>query len=61
MTSWRDTASTSAQKDLDDLLNFVVPLAQELLGKNGQFYPFGATMSQAGEASLVGEDHGLGE
>lgn len=49
------------QKDLDDLLDLVVPLAQDMLGKNGQFYPFGATMSRAGETSLIGEDHGLGE
>ena len=33
MRSWRDTASTSAQEDLDGLLNVVLPLAQELLGK----------------------------
>lgn len=61
MTSWRDTVSTAAQQDLDDLLDLVVPLAQDLLGKNGWFYPFGATTSPAGETSLTGEDHGLGE
>jgi len=61
MRSWRDTASASAQEDLDGLLNLVLPLAQELLGKNGQFYPFGATVPDAGEAALIGEDHGLGE
>jgi hypothetical protein len=49
------------QKDLDDLLDYVVPLAQDILGKNGQFYPFGATLSRAGETTLIGEDHGLGE
>ncbi len=61
MTSWRDTASASAQEDLDGLLNLVLPLAQELLGKNGQFYPFGASVSTGGEASLTAPDAGLGE
>jgi len=61
MTSWRDTASASAQEDLDGLLNVVLPLAQELLGKNGQFYPFGASVSATGEASLTAADPGLVE
>ncbi|GAA1807642.1 hypothetical protein GCM10009795_061020 [Nocardioides hankookensis] len=59
MTTWRDTASASAQEDLDGLLNLVLPLAQELLGKNGQFYPFGASVSTTGEASLTAADPGL--
>jgi hypothetical protein len=61
MTSWRDTASASAQEDLDNLLNVVLPLAQELLGKNGQFYPFGASISADGEASLTAADPALGD
>ena len=61
MTSWRATASASAQEDLDGLLNLVLPLAQELLGKNGRFYPFGASVSTDGEASLTEADAGLGE
>ena len=61
MTSWRDTASASAQADLDGLLNLVLPQAQELLGKNGRFYPFGASVSNDGEASLTASDAGLGE
>ena len=61
MTSWRDTASASAQEDLDGLLNVVLPLAQELLGKNGRFYPFGAGVSADGEVALTAADAGLGE
>lgn len=61
MTSWRDTASASAQEDLDGLLNLVLPLAQELLGKNGQFYPFGASVSTDGEASITATDPGVGD
>ncbi|WP_155993026.1 hypothetical protein [Nocardioides sp. URHA0020] len=61
MTSWRDTASPSVQQDLDGLLNLVLPLAQELLGKNGRFYPFGALVSTAGEVSLTASEVGLGE
>lgn len=61
MTSWRDTASASAQADLDGLLNLVLPLAQKLLGKKGQFYPFGASVSADGEASLAASGAGLDE
>ena len=61
MTSWRATASASAQEDLDGLLNLVLPLAQELLGKNGQFYPFGGSVSNDGEASLTAADPDLGD
>jgi len=61
MTSWRATASASAQEDLDGLLNLVLPLAQELLGKNGQFYPFAAAVSADGEESLTAADAGIGD
>ncbi len=45
--------------DLDQLLNALVPFAQEMLSKHGEFYPFGASMNPAGEISAVavgGED-----
>lgn len=61
MTSWRDSASPTAQDDLDGLLSVVVPLAEDLLGKHAEFYPFGATVSNDGEASLTGADPALGE
>ena len=61
MTSWRDTASQSAQDDLDGLLNAVLPLSEDLLGKDAEFYPFGGSVSSQGEASLTAADPGLGE
>ena len=61
MTSWRDSAPQSAQDDLDGLLNVVLPLAEDLLGKNGEFFPFGGSVSRQGEASLTAADPGVGE
>lgn len=61
VTYWRASASQTAQDDLDGLLNFVLPVAEELLGKHAEFYPFGAAVSNDGEASLAGADPGLGE
>lgn len=61
MKSWRDTASAAAQEDLDNLLNAVLPLAQGLLGKNGQFYPFAASVSASGEVSVAAADQGSGD
>lgn len=61
MSSWRDAASASAQDDLDGLLNTVLPLAEDLLGKHGEFFLFGGCVSTEGEASLTAADPGLGE
>lgn len=61
MSSWRDEASPSAQDDLDGLLNVVLPLAEELLRKNGEFFPFGGSVSRQGEASLTAAAPELGE
>ena len=51
-----------AQPDLDALVNFLLPFAQQTLGKYGEFFPFAAQMSVAGEISAVAietddEDH----
>jgi hypothetical protein len=49
-----------AHPDLDELLNALVPFAQEMLSKHGEFLPFGATMSVNGEitaeAAFDGEE-----
>ncbi len=39
--------------DLDELLNMLMPFAQQQLSKYGEFYPFGATMSTEGEIAPV--------
>jgi hypothetical protein len=61
MTSWRDSASHQAQGDLVSLLNMTLPFAQQMLGKLGEFYPFGATVATDGEARLIagelGQEH----
>ena len=38
-----------AHPDLDELLNALVPFAQQMLSKHGEFFPFGATMTTNGE------------
>jgi hypothetical protein len=60
MTTWRESASQSAQDDLDGLLNLVLPHAEELLRRRNEFFPFGATVSIDGETSLTGADPGVG-
>lgn len=44
---------TKAKADAENLLNEVVPLAQDLLGKNGEFFPFAAALGLTGEAILI--------
>jgi hypothetical protein len=58
MPSWRDSASRQCQDDLDALLDVTLRLARQMLEKNGEFYPFGATMSASGEAALLAADSG---
>lgn len=61
MTSWRDGSSASAQDDFDGLLDAVLPLAEDLLSKHGEFFPFGGSVSTDGETSLMSADPGLGD
>src|SRR5277367_666996 len=52
MTSWRDGATQQAQDDLDGMLGATIPFAQEMLAKNGEFYPYGASLSIDGEVKM---------
>jgi hypothetical protein len=56
MTSWRDSASATAQQDLDGLLNVTLPFAQQQLDKHGEFFPFGAVVNADGTNGLVAPD-----
>jgi len=42
-----------AREDLDNLLSTCIPFAQQMLAKHGTFFPFGCTMSPAGEINLA--------
>jgi hypothetical protein len=50
-----------AQDDLDGLLSVVVPFAEEMLGKHGEFFPFGGSISSHGDASLTAAEPGRAE
>jgi len=53
MTSWRDSASSQSQADLDGLLGEVLPFAQQQLEKRGEFFPYGATVSIEGDSRMT--------
>ena len=51
-----------AHSDLNELLNVLLPMAEKLLVKQGEFYPVGAVMLSDGEirhvgAKIEGDDH----
>ena len=53
MTSWRDAASAEAQQQLDNLLDVVLPFAQQELEEHGEFFPYAAAIRADGEPELI--------
>jgi len=49
------------QDDLDSALSAALDAALNLLTKNGEFFPFGVTVNDAGQVGLTAADPGLGE
>lgn len=47
-----------AHPDLDELLNALLPFAQEILAKHSEFHPCGARMTPAGAIELLGANTG---
>jgi len=46
---------------MDDLLDASVTFAQEMLGRRGEFYPFGAVVLADGTVAMSAMDPGLGD
>ncbi len=47
-----------ANPDFEQLLNMLLPFAQQMLAKHGEFYPFGATIDINGKPALAASDTG---
>jgi hypothetical protein len=47
--------------DLESLMNQLVPFAQQMLAKHGEFYPYGGVLTPLGEVELVGANDGRGQ
>jgi hypothetical protein len=41
-----------AHEDLNELLNALLPFAQEMLTKHGEFFPFGVSIAAGGERRM---------
>jgi hypothetical protein len=61
MPSWRDTTPLPVQDDLDRIVGVAIDAAQGLLQANGEFFPFGITITDSGEVGLGAADPALGE
>ena len=47
-----------AKDDLEQLMNALIPFAQQMLKKEGEFYPFGVQMDAGGTIALATADTG---
>jgi len=61
MPSWREATPQSVQDDLDGVVTAALNAAQDLLTKNGEFFPFILTLSASGDMGLAAAEPGLGE
>ncbi len=54
-----------AHPDLEKLLNALLPFAQQMLAKHGEFFPFGATVNLEGAVAMAnvfdGDEHPLAQ
>jgi hypothetical protein len=53
MSTWRDSASPQAQRDLNELLNAVLGFAQRQLENRGEFYPYAAAIRTDGQTEMI--------
>ena len=58
MANLRGRETTLAHPDLNAILDALLPFAQEMLKRHGEFYPFGASMSPDGIVASVAGDVG---
>jgi len=61
MASWRETTTQQTQDDFEELLNFVLPFAEQSLSKHGELYPFGAVTTVDGEVEMRAASPQLGD
>jgi hypothetical protein len=61
VTNWRDSTTEHVQSDLDRLLNRVLPFADEMLVRHGEFFPYGAAITLDGEEQIFAADPGDAE
>jgi hypothetical protein len=47
-----------SRSDLDQLLNVLLPFAQRVLAREGEFHPFGGSLTQTREVVLVAASEG---
>lgn len=48
-----DENEEQAEQELEQLLNAVIPFAQRMLARHGQFYPFAAAVKQDGKLTFI--------
>jgi hypothetical protein len=54
LLDWENMSSRPPERaDLDELLNALLPFAQDQLRKRGEFFPFGAVIKADGEVELI--------
>lgn len=63
--SLRVGAEMTSKEECEKLMNVILPAAEQMLARYGEFYPFGGTMDLNGKVSLIaayeGNEHPLSQ
>lgn len=51
----RESEDERAEEEMEQLLNAVIPFAQRMLAKHGEFYPFAAAVKNDGRLKFIGD------
>jgi hypothetical protein len=53
--------TTKAKAECEEVMNVVLPFAEEMLAKHGEFFPFGGVMKRNGEIAHIAGYDGRGQ
>src|SRR5262252_7105294 len=57
-TGQSDKMNKTPKEEVEQLMNALIPFAQQMLAKRGEFYPYGGAITSAGKITMIGATDG---